>query len=287
MYLAMDLETTRLIVPEDAFEFVGPLPKDFEPLGVTCGATAFDVQGYDGGSTLENDLVWFGGGAIVPAARTGDVSTLPLLRDSTSDRFSPADAAAMLRYMRDVLARRPGCRLATFNGVSFDLRLLAAIAAPDDEDAAIVARNLAWWCVDPCLQLQCERGFPVGLAAMCAGMGVAGKSGEGADAPVEWNSGDPRRRAAVLAYCFEDVRATLRLFRAIERAAAPNLTWISKRTGKPVRHQWHDSKRRLRACRECLLDPYPDVAWMFRAGSDEEPARDPISRSNFCGWLLL
>ena len=284
-WLVFDVETTRLIDSTDGYNAFGPLREDHAPLGITCAATL--LADADEAGAEREARVWH--------APSGDTA---LLGTEHADFMLPLDARIMADYLYDLCVVRKEARLLAFNGVSFDLRLLADVS--EDPRTARKCRELAWGCYDPCFQVHCERGFPVGLAAMCAGMAVEGKSGKGADAPEAWASRCPQRRKEVLDYCLEDVRATHHLAQAISHAKAPQLKWISSRTEREAKHTWQNRQRRLLPCKLCVLMSYPDVSWMHRAREAEQdgetkenrvdrkpaPFAAPVHRMQFVEWLF-
>ena len=57
-----------------------------------------------------------------------------------------------------------------------------------------------------------QRPSGMGLDAVCTANGLPGKTGHGADAPIDWQQGRPGK---VIDYCLGDVYALLRLYRRI------------------------------------------------------------------------
>jgi hypothetical protein len=135
-----------------------------------------------------------------------------------------------------------------------------------ERDDFRLAREVALDLVDPMFQFHVQRGFPVGLAAVAAALGVEEqKSMHGSDAPKRWQAGDCQ---AVLDYVAGDCRITAEVVARIERNRA--VKWRTKKgtvSSEPM--------PRLLPVRDLLDAPLPDVSWMS----------DPIPRAKFCAWL--
>lgn len=155
-------------------------------------------------------------------------------------------ARSVLQHLRE--RQLDGVRVCAWNGLSFDLRWLGHVAQ-DPRLAAEVALDL----YDPMFQFATRRGFPVGLAAVAEGLGVAQKKlMDGAQAPREWRDGNRRR---VLDYVTGDCTLTSAVVRAIEKAG--HVRWITKR-GTPSIERIPE----LRRVRDVMNDPEPDQSWM-------------------------
>ena len=111
-----------------------------------------------------------------------------------------------------------------------------------------------------------QRGFPVGLGAVAEGLGLAEcKLMDGADAPKVWAEG---RHQEVLDYVAGDCLLTDKVVAAIEGQGA--VRWRTRRgtvSSEPLPE--------LRAVRDLLDAPLPDVSWMD----------DPMPRTKFTAWL--
>lgn len=180
-----------------------------------------------------------------------------------SGQAGPMMTAETAKGMLQELRRRQlaGDRLVAWNGLSFDLRWVG-VAAGDPG----LAREVALDLIDPMFQFFVARGFPVSLAAVAEGLGVAeAKLMSGADAPGEWARGD---RAKVFDYVAGDCRITLDVARRIERAG--EVRWRTRR-GTVSREPMPEMK----AVRDLLNAPEPDTSWMD----------DPLPRSKFTAWL--
>ncbi len=168
-------------------------------------------------------------------------------------------AREVLTFLRE--AQRRGIQVCAWNGLKFDLRWLAH-AADDPRLAAEVARDL----YDPFFQFFCARGFPISLAAVADGLGVAErKLMDAAEAPKAWARGEHQR---VLDYVAGDCRITGQVVaRILERRL---IRW---RTQKG--EYKHEPIRALLPVRDLLPLPPPDQSWMSR----------PIEKRSFYTWL--
>jgi hypothetical protein len=171
------------------------------------------------------------------------------------------EAAALVRYLED--RTREGYTLLTWNGLGFDLDILA-------EESGLLpqCRALAVAHVDLMFHVFCQLGHGVGLDAAARGMGLAGKTKgmKGELAPVLWAQG---KREEVLRYVGQDVRTTLDLATACE--SGRELRWVA-RSGK-VRSMalpggWLTVS-------DALELPLPDTSWMD----------SPWPRGRFTGWM--
>ena len=168
-------------------------------------------------------------------------------------------ARELLDYLEQM--QRAGHALCAWNGLSFDLQWIAR-AAGDVPTASRIALAL----YDPMFQFFKLKGFPVGLSAVAAGLGIGlKKSMDAADAPREWRAGNHQR---VCDYVLGDVRMTNEIVAAIVRRG--EIAWVTqqgKRSTVPLPG--------LRTVAECLRDPMPDQSWMTR----------PIPQEKFTRWL--
>jgi hypothetical protein len=114
----------------------------------------------------------------------------------------------------------------------------------------------------------CSLGHRISLQKAAEGMQLPGKKAgvSGALAPAMWAAG---RQEEVVEYCKQDVRLTLQLAQACERAR--QLAWVTQRGAKkqmPLRSGWL-------TVTEAGALPLPDTAWMS----------DPPSRDRYLGWI--
>ena len=174
-------------------------------------------------------------------------------------------------------ATREGYYVVTLNGAGFDLRVLAQEAHPEMFE---LVKYVALRHIDIGLCSVAEQGYMVGLKRACEGMGVVGKMEgmDGSKAPVLWQ-GSREDQDKVLAYCEQDVQATLNLYNAIVERGY--MKWVSK-AGKlnvwhPTFEQDEDgTNRRMLTVAECLELPEPNTSWMS----------EPRLRSSYVEWMF-
>ena len=194
-YLAFDIETVK--------EFPdGADWRDHRFLGIGCAA-ACSVD-------MPEPLRWYG------AAPSGDGIACQMSRNSLAD---------LVRCLAEMADR--DYTLLTWNGTGFDFDVLAEESGLREE-----CRRLALSHVDMMFHLFCVRGYPLALNTASKGMRLPGKAQgmDGAAAVRMW--ADPGAREQVVDYCAQDVRATLELALACEKAG--RLDWTSRR-GNPMR----------------------------------------------------
>ena len=230
-FLAFDIETAK-VVPDVVDDLLA-----FRPLGIACAAAVARDR--------SEPLVWHG----------MDDAGQP------SDRMTRGEAARLVADLAGFVSE--GYTLLTWNGLGFDLNVLAEESGQTDRCAKLAIDH-----VDMLFHVLCDRGHLVSLAKAAEGMGLPGKTAgiSGAAAPAMWAEG---RRAEVLDYCVQDVRATLDLAEACERKG--RLNWITRKgtVGKmPLRGGWL-------TVREARALPLPDTSWMS----------DPPSREHALDWL--
>lgn len=211
-------------------------------IGVTCAVTQ-----------IENDAPTRWSGLVQPDGRY-------------ALRMAADEVRELANYL---ISAAQDCRLVGINSLGFDLRVLAEEA----QDLIVFdnLRDLARQHYDPCFQMLCQRGFPVGLNALAKGFGLEGKT-EGMDgekAAAIW-SGSRQDQEDVLAYCEQDVKVTLDVVLNIESALV--MRWVSKTSGKRL---YEPAQSGLLTIDECLALPLPDTAWMD----------GPWPCSKFSGWL--
>lgn len=234
--LAFDIEVAALI-PDDASDW-----KQYRPLGITCAAIAF-------------------------MSSEGEMFAYPFWGSDLADkdksfaaRMSRYECAALVKTLQT--ATDDGFTLLGHNSVSFDFDVLA-------EESGMHAEcvELAMNSVDSCLQMHCLRGFPVGLDAICAGMGIKGKieGMDGAKAPQLWHDGQYDK---VLEYVQQDAKCTLEVALEIEKHRV--LRWVSQRGNLKMQVM-----PRLMPVREALRLPEPNTSWMD----------SPRSREAFTEWM--
>jgi hypothetical protein len=211
--------------------------------------------------------------------REGDTRPLVIFNPRTSpELFVPATKAlteeGATRVLEELCAADDrGDTIVTWNGASFDFRLLADETGRH-EDCVRLARQ----SVDMMFQILCEKGHPLALDAALSGMGLPSKihavtlpggrvvEVDGRLAPELWQAGEYE---AVMTYCGGDVAGTLAL--ALACRERKRLTWIS-RAGKtnhmPLSGRW-------KTVEECLALPLPDTSWM----------KEPMRREDVLAWM--
>ncbi len=227
-YLAFDIETAKL--PEGDW-------RSCRPLGISCAATLL--------ADSDQPKLWHGGND----------------RARPADRMSREEAAELVRYL--VERTKQGCTVVTWNGVGFDLDVLA-----EESGLLETCRTLALAHVDMMFHVLCKLGYGVSLDAAARGMGVDGKP-EGMNgklAPSLWAEG---KREEVLRYVGQDVRTTLALATVCESCGV--FRWVA-RSG---RLRTMSLSQGWLAVEEALELPLPDTSWM-----DE-----PWSRTKFTAWM--
>jgi len=168
-------------------------------------------------------------------------------------------ALEMLEYLEAM--QQAGHMLCAWNGLGFDLKWIGHQAG-EPKLAAQIAKGI----YDPMFQFFNRKGFPVGLAAVAAGMGIEQeKLMHGSDAPKEWRAGEYDR---VKAYVLGDCQMTNQIVAAIQEAG--EVRWRNSKgliSSEPM--------PRLKPVSEVLEDPGPDQSWMER----------PLPKSKFHSWL--
>lgn len=233
-YLSFDIETAKITSDDEDF-------MSQRPFGISCYAIAWPTDKYGVQTKVSHGVKADG---------------------TPSAQMSRQECIALVNGLISAAAK--GYVILAHNGVSFDLSVLAEESGLYKECA-----ELAMNSVDPCLQIHCMKGYPLGLDAIARGMKLAGKPEgmNGSMAPKMWADGNYEE---VLAYVTQDVRVALDVVLAVEKRGG--LSWITK-TGKlsslPI--------RRWLTASEALKLPEPDTSWM-------DSARP---RSHFTAWMDL
>lgn len=237
MYLAFDLETAQLA---DGANY---------DLGITCAAM---VQVDDAGNIGE-PRCWQGA-----ETELGDYAPT----------MTSAEASAMLDELLYWQAR--GGQVVTWNGTSFDWRVLAATLAGEPAAVGRVKR-LALSHIDPAFTMFCHKGFMIGLTTAAAGLGVAGKLDgmTGVEAVTAWQEGRERQEL-VLRYVGQDCVALALVYRAALKLQG--FDWQAK-SGRF--NSWRCATLALTVA-EALRVPEPDTSWMH----------EPRTRAELVGWAL-
>ena len=231
---AFDLEIAA-VVPDTVQEW-----SKVKGLGISCAAIAF--------SDIDEVEVW----QRVP-------------------RFEKSVSIDLVERLGEL--SEEGYTLVTWNGCSFDFRVLA-------EESGLVQRcgQLALNHVDLMLIVTFTKGWYLSLQAALQGAGLSGKltrvrlstgreirDMDGSKAPALWAAGE---HDAVLAYLKDDVVQLLKLAQLVSRRG--RLSWLS-RTGNPQEVRLS----RLLTVTECFDIPEPDTSWMS----------NPPRRKQFTDWI--
>lgn len=229
-YIAFDIETAK-VIPGRVEDLMA-----HRPLGIACAATL--AAGEDAAR------LWHG--------RNDD--------ESPAGRMTHDESAELVRSLAESAAN--GATILTWNGLGFDFDILA-----EESGLLVECRQLALAHVDMMFHVFCEKGYPISLDKAAQGMGLPGKQAGVPQhlVPQFWSEG---RYDEVLGYVSQDVRATLDLALACERAR--KLSWITRKGIKfdlPLRSGWLTAEAALQR-------PEPDTSWMDR----------PMSRAKFAGW---
>jgi len=220
-YLAFDIETAK-VLPE-ATDW-----KSDRPLGITCAAT-FSAE-------FNNAVVWRG-----------------------KDTMSQQEVRRLVHYLTRKVAQ--GYTLLTWNGLSFDLDILA-----EESGMSTECKQLAVNQVDMMYHILCKMGYGVSLDAAARGMNLTPKTLNGADAPKLWAEG---KRHQVLEYVAQDARTTMEV--ALKCESSGRFQWIAKSGNLRTMHLpdgWLTVE-------EAEQLPVPNTWWMA----------DPWKRADFTEWL--
>lgn len=186
-------------------------------------------------------------------------------------RFAKQNSIALVKRLMEL--RDQGYMLITWNGCSFDFRVLA-------EDSGLLQQcgQLALNHVDLMLMVTFTKGWYLSLQAALEGAGLSGKlrtvqlsdgseihDMDGSKAPGLWAAGEYE---AVLAYLKEDVLQLLKLAQSVDRRG--RISWTS-RSGNPQNIRFS----KLLTVTEGFGIPEPDTSWMS----------DPPSREQFIDWI--
>ena len=186
-------------------------------------------------------------------------------------RLGPIDSADLVHRLKELSDQ--GYQLITWNGCSFDFRVLAEESGLSQE-----CGDLALNHVDLMMMVTFSKGWYLSLQSALEGAGLAGKlktvrltdgslvtDMEASKAPTLWAAGE---YAAVLEYLKSDVVQLLELALSAEDQGI--IRWTS-RTGKPQEVRFPS----LLTVSECFAIPEPDTSWMS----------DPPKRQQFVDWI--
>lgn len=178
---------------------------------------------------------------------------------ATALNLTKQGAQDMLDYLAQM--QDEGVMICAWNGLSFDLKWIGYQA----ENMELAAR-IALQSYDPMFQFFNQKGYPVGLAKVGAGMGIGQeKLMNGADAPIEWRAGKFDR---VKEYVMGDCQMTNLIVRAIQETG--EVRWLTSK-GTVSR----ESMPVLKTAQEVINDPAPDQSWMDT----------PLPKTKFYKWI--
>jgi len=186
-------------------------------------------------------------------------------------RFAKQKSVDLVKRLMEL--RDQGYMLITWNGCSFDFRVLA-----EESGLSQQCGQLALNHVDMMLMVTFTKGWYLSLQAALKGADLSGKlmtvqlsdgseihDMEGSKAPELWAAGEYE---AVIAYLKEDVVQLLKLAQSADRRGRIN--WTS-RSGNPQQVRFS----KLMTVTECFSIPEPDTSWMS----------DPPTREQFVEWI--
>ncbi|HEC61534.1 MAG TPA: hypothetical protein ENI27_04700 [bacterium] len=181
-------------------------------------------------------------------------------RGHPTESINKTEALALLIYLWNAQDSNH-FKVCAWNGLGFDFKWLGYNAGDME-----LAKKVALKSYDPMFQFYNQKGFPVGLAKVAAGLGIEQtKLMDGADAPRKWRDGHYQE---VMDYVIGDCEMTNQIIEGIETIGG--VRWVTQR-GKLS----SEAMPVLKTVEEVLNEPLPNQSWMS----------DPISRSSFAGWL--
>ncbi|MBU2249388.1 MAG: hypothetical protein KKD77_21750 [Gammaproteobacteria bacterium] len=129
----------------------------------------------------------FGISVVGVATRLSPVVQVKMgLREGQEEPLAYMPVDIVDAWIDDLLAEQlNGTRLFTMNGTLFDYKLLAMITGRWGE-----CTWLAQHSYDPCFQIWCMCGFPVGLEGCARYLGLPPKEMHGESAPLQWLLGN-------------------------------------------------------------------------------------------------
>jgi hypothetical protein len=230
-FLAFDIETAKETVGDD-WDWCSQ-----RPLGITCAAAL--------SSDANTSQLWHG-----------------VNKDGTPARqMSRQETKGLVQYLVAQLAA--GYTLVTWNGLGFDLDILAEESGARSECQALASNH-----VDLMFHVLCVKGFPVALDRAAMALKIPGKPTgmSGMLAPQLWATG---RHQEVLEYVAQDVRITLQVAELCEERR--RFAWVTRKravSSMALPNGWLTVDQALRL-------PEPDTSWMS----------SPIPRTRFSNWL--
>ena len=146
-----------------------------------------------------------------------EASATPHVRLFHSDwakAMSTRDLADLVEYLYAL--HLTGVKIVTFNGAGFDFKVLWAHLCGIPAMCTML-REIVHGHVDLMFEFASRHGYYTSMQSLSLGTGLPGKTGAGGDAIGMWCGEDatPASKAAVLAYCANDVRCLAELYRHI------------------------------------------------------------------------
>lgn len=135
---------------------------------------------------------------VISLYNTKTKATTNFISDGSTDKHI-IDAAACMDH-----SSLPIC---TFNGTSFDFKMLAA--ATSDKQTKSVLAKLALFHVDIMLQFACSNGYFTSLASLSVPTLNRGKIGSGGSVQKDWEAG---KKNEIVDYCADDAQITAKLY---------------------------------------------------------------------------
>lgn len=230
-YLAFDIETAK-VLPELVTDLLA-----HRPLGICCAAAvAIDRPSAN---------IWHG----------------RMASGTPAPRMTPVEMQGLVRDLGNLVSE--GYTLVTWNGLGFDLDVLAEESGLPRECAELALRH-----VDMMFHVLCTLGHFVGLDSAAKAMGLQGKvvGTRGHQAPILWAAG---KYSEVIEYNVRDARVTLDL--AVTCEGRGTFQWVTRKGqlgAMPLPRGWFDVERARSL-------PLPDTSWMA----------DPPRRENLFRWF--
>lgn len=223
-YCAFDLEIVTDI-PPGTYDW-----KSLRPLGISCAAT---MRSED-----TEPVIWYHG----------------YDKDPEPGGMTHEELYELVEYL--VIQQEKGYKILTWNGLAFDLDVLAEESGRFD-----VVKEMAMQHVDMMFHFFCSKGYMLGLDKVAKSLGLAGKlEGMHGDlAPKMWAE-SLESRQLVLKYVGQDARTTLEV--AEKCNELKGFSWISN-SGRKNDFAFLPSFPFWMSVEDCLKHiPVPDTSWM-------------------------
>jgi hypothetical protein len=183
------------------------------------------------------------------------------------------EVADLCGYLME-MAGQQGYQIVTWNGASYDMRVLGMASGYNATDAwpHLVLRDHC----DVMFEMLCRLGYGASLAKTAEAVGQAKAEGIGGKEVAErWMAGD---RQAVADYCLQDADVLAAVAVAALRAGSVmRVTTKGKTQGFPLERS--GGGFRLLTVAEAAALPLPDTSWMDKSFADR------WTREKYVGWL--